>query len=95
MSQFRVLAGVLKGGGSPFLRWRAGGLTWRYWAHPKRGCSSRTDPLPAVVSNSSYVEEMYLAWLDDHKNVHEVTMCSINCILSYTEKGRLNIPFHK
>uniref|UniRef100_A0AAX7SQL7 2-oxoglutarate dehydrogenase-like, mitochondrial n=1 Tax=Astatotilapia calliptera TaxID=8154 RepID=A0AAX7SQL7_ASTCA len=71
MSQFRVLAGVLKGGGSPFLRWRAGGLTWRCWAHPKRGCSSRTDPLPAVVSNSSYVEEMYLAWLDDHKNVHE------------------------
>lgn len=95
MSQFRVLAGVLKGGGSPLLRWRAGGLTWRCWAHPKRGCSSRTDPLPAVVSNSSYVEEMYLAWLDDHKNVHEVTMCSINCILSYTEKGRLNIPFHK
>uniref|UniRef100_A0A3B4G1S6 2-oxoglutarate dehydrogenase complex component E1 n=1 Tax=Pundamilia nyererei TaxID=303518 RepID=A0A3B4G1S6_9CICH len=71
MSQFRVLAGVLKGGGSPFLRCRAGGLTWRCWAHPKRGCSSRTDPLPAVVSNSSYVEEMYLAWLDDHKNVHE------------------------
>uniref|UniRef100_A0A3Q4HUA3 2-oxoglutarate dehydrogenase complex component E1 n=1 Tax=Neolamprologus brichardi TaxID=32507 RepID=A0A3Q4HUA3_NEOBR len=71
MSQFRVLAGVLKGGGSPLLRWRAGGLTWRCWAHPKRGCSSRTDPLPAVVSNSSYVEEMYLTWLDDHKNVHE------------------------
>uniref|UniRef100_A0A669CWB6 2-oxoglutarate dehydrogenase complex component E1 n=1 Tax=Oreochromis niloticus TaxID=8128 RepID=A0A669CWB6_ORENI len=71
MSQFRVLAGVLKGGGSPLLRLRAGGLTWRCWAHPKRGCSSRTDPLPAVVSNSSYVEEMYLAWLDDHKNVHK------------------------
>ncbi|XP_069000726.1 2-oxoglutarate dehydrogenase-like, mitochondrial [Embiotoca jacksoni] len=75
MSQFRAIAGVLKGGcvgGSQLLRGCGGGLP-RRWVDPKRGCSSsRTEPLlPAVVSSSSYVEEMYFAWLEDHKNVHE------------------------
>ncbi|XP_022067953.2 2-oxoglutarate dehydrogenase-like, mitochondrial [Acanthochromis polyacanthus] len=78
MSQFRALAGVLKGGcagGNQLLRGCARGPA-RRWVDPKRGCSSssssRTEPLlPAVASSSSYVEEMYFAWLEDHKNVHE------------------------
>ncbi|KAF3842049.1 hypothetical protein F7725_024000 [Dissostichus mawsoni] len=74
MSQFRALAGVLRGG-------RAGGSQWlracgeapaRRWVDPRRGCSSGAAPvLSAVAGSSSYMEEMYIAWLEDHKNVHE------------------------
>lgn len=78
MSQFRALAGVLRGGrvgGSQWLRGSGGGPT-RRWVDPKRGCSSgaAAPVLSAVTSSSSYVEEMYFAWLEDHKNVHEVTV---------------------
>lgn len=77
MSQFRALAGVLRGGrvgGSRWLRGGGGGggPTTRRWVDPRRGCSSESAPvLSAMASNSSYVEEMYFAWLEDHKNVHE------------------------
>lgn len=76
MSQFRAIVGVLRGGrvgGSQWLRGRGGGPA-RRWVDPKRGCSSGAAvPVPsAVTSSSSYVEEMYFAWLEDHKNVHEV-----------------------
>uniref|UniRef100_A0A671XZV0 2-oxoglutarate dehydrogenase-like, mitochondrial n=1 Tax=Sparus aurata TaxID=8175 RepID=A0A671XZV0_SPAAU len=42
------------------------------WVDPRRGCSSEVATVPSTVaSSSSYVEEMYFAWLEDHKNVHE------------------------
>ncbi|KAL7889948.1 hypothetical protein AOLI_G00022060 [Acnodon oligacanthus] len=63
MSQFRSLAGVLRGSGL----WMLGRNG------PGRGCSSRVtqlSPSPSALS-SSYVEEMYYAWLEDPRNVHE------------------------
>lgn len=74
MSQFRALVGALRGGragGSWWLRGSAGGRSRRY-VDPSRGCSSEAVP-SAVASSSSYVEEMYFAWLEDHKSVHKVT----------------------
>ena len=76
MSQFRVLVGVLRGGGTgpSQLQRGCGGALARLRVVPRRGFTSRTEPLlPAAASSSSYVEEMYFAWLEDHKNVHEVT----------------------
>ncbi|TKS85670.1 2-oxoglutarate dehydrogenase-like, mitochondrial [Collichthys lucidus] len=74
MSHFRALAGVLRGGrvwGCQWLRGCGGGPS-RRWVDPRRGCSSGSESTPsAVTSSSSYVEEMYFAWLEDHKNVHE------------------------
>ncbi|XP_042288705.1 2-oxoglutarate dehydrogenase-like, mitochondrial [Thunnus albacares] len=75
MSQFRALAGVLRGGrvgGSQWLRGCGQGPA-RRWVDPRRGCSSgAAASVPsAVTSSSNYVEEMYFAWLEDHKNVHE------------------------
>ncbi|TNN80945.1 2-oxoglutarate dehydrogenase, mitochondrial [Liparis tanakae] len=70
MSPIRAFAGVLRGGcvgGSQWLRWCGGGPT-RRWVDPRRGCSSRAAP---VANSSSYVEQMYFAWLEDHQNVHE------------------------
>uniref|UniRef100_A0AAQ4PXQ2 oxoglutarate dehydrogenase (succinyl-transferring) n=1 Tax=Gasterosteus aculeatus aculeatus TaxID=481459 RepID=A0AAQ4PXQ2_GASAC len=68
MSQLRALAAVLRGagvGGSQWLPWCGGGGPARRWVEPRRGCSS------AATHGSSYVEQMYLAWLEDHKSVHE------------------------
>uniref|UniRef100_A0A4W6E8S1 2-oxoglutarate dehydrogenase complex component E1 n=1 Tax=Lates calcarifer TaxID=8187 RepID=A0A4W6E8S1_LATCA len=78
MSQFRALAGVLRGGctgGGQWLRGSGGGPA-RRWVDSRRGCSSTSSAgaapvLSAVASSSSYMEEMYFAWLEDHKNVHE------------------------
>uniref|UniRef100_A0A8D0AJB0 2-oxoglutarate dehydrogenase complex component E1 n=1 Tax=Sander lucioperca TaxID=283035 RepID=A0A8D0AJB0_SANLU len=74
MSQFRALAAVLRGGcvgGSQWLRVCGGGPA-RRWVDPGRSCSSGAAPgHSAVAGSSSYVEEMYFAWLEDHKNVHE------------------------
>ncbi|XP_017578721.1 2-oxoglutarate dehydrogenase-like, mitochondrial [Pygocentrus nattereri] len=61
MSQFRSLAGVLRGGGLWMLGRNA----------PGRGCSSRVTQLSPSVLSSSYVEEMYYAWLEDPRSVHE------------------------
>lgn len=75
MSQIRALAAVLRGGcfgGSRWLR-GCGGIQARRWIDPQRSCSSGAAPVPTVTGTSSYVEEMYFAWLEDHKNVHEVT----------------------
>ncbi|XP_054654937.1 2-oxoglutarate dehydrogenase-like, mitochondrial isoform X2 [Dunckerocampus dactyliophorus] len=70
MSQFRALACVLRVGGR--LWWQGcggcGGTLSQCRPHPRRGCSSEATP---VSWSSSYVEEMYFAWLEDHKNVHE------------------------
>ncbi|XP_029376504.1 2-oxoglutarate dehydrogenase-like, mitochondrial isoform X1 [Echeneis naucrates] len=63
MSRFRALAGVLRGG-------CAGGSRWLRGGPARRGCSSGAVP-SAVASSSSYVEEMYFAWLQNPKNVHE------------------------
>uniref|UniRef100_A0A671Y362 2-oxoglutarate dehydrogenase complex component E1 n=1 Tax=Sparus aurata TaxID=8175 RepID=A0A671Y362_SPAAU len=79
MSQFRALAGVLKGGRVGGRQWLrgcvgggGGGGPTRRWVDPRRGCSSEVATVPSTVaSSSSYVEEMYFAWLEDHKNVHE------------------------
>ncbi|XP_041646191.1 2-oxoglutarate dehydrogenase-like, mitochondrial isoform X2 [Cheilinus undulatus] len=74
MSQFRALAGVLRTGraSGQWLRGGGGSPAKRSWVDPRRGCSSGAAPvLSAVASSSSYVEEMYYAWLEDHKNVHE------------------------
>eukprot|EP00066_Takifugu_rubripes_P002275 XP_003964098.1 PREDICTED: 2-oxoglutarate dehydrogenase-like, mitochondrial isoform X1 [Takifugu rubripes] len=73
MSQFRVLAGVLRGGrvgGSRWLRGCGAGLA--RGCVDSRSCSSGAAPGPsALTSNSGYVEEMYFAWLEDHKSVHK------------------------
>uniref|UniRef100_A0AAR2LWP0 2-oxoglutarate dehydrogenase-like, mitochondrial n=1 Tax=Pygocentrus nattereri TaxID=42514 RepID=A0AAR2LWP0_PYGNA len=37
----------------------------------RRGCSSRVTQLSPSVLSSSYVEEMYYAWLEDPRSVHE------------------------
>ncbi|CAM9284115.1 unnamed protein product, partial [Lampetra planeri] len=74
MSQFRALAGVLRGGcfgGTQWLRGCGGKPARRRWFDPQRSCSSGAAPDQTVSSSSSYVEEMYFAWLEDHKNVHE------------------------
>lgn len=74
MSQFRVLAGVLRGGrvgGSRWLRGCGAGLA--RGCVDSRSCSSEATTGPsALTSNSGYVEEMYFAWLEDHKSVHKV-----------------------
>ncbi|XP_072534173.1 2-oxoglutarate dehydrogenase-like, mitochondrial [Salminus brasiliensis] len=68
MSQFRSLAGVLRGSGLWMLSRNRPG---RQAFNPCRGCSSgAAQPLPSALS-SSYVEEMYYAWLEDPKNVHK------------------------
>lgn len=76
MSRFRALAGVLRGGrvgGGQWLRGCVGGPAGRY-VKASRACSSGAVPVPAAVaSSSSYVEEMYFAWLEDHNSVHKVT----------------------
>lgn len=76
MSRFRALAGVLRGGrlgGSQWLRVCGGGPA-RRCVEASRFCSSGAAPVPAAVaSSSSYVEEMYFAWLEDHNSVHKVT----------------------
>ncbi|KAL7877815.1 hypothetical protein SRHO_G00044580 [Serrasalmus rhombeus] len=61
MSQFRSLAGVLRGSGLWMLGRNA----------PGRGCSSRVTQLSPSALSSSYVEEMYYAWLEDPRSVHE------------------------
>ncbi|XP_028845826.1 2-oxoglutarate dehydrogenase-like, mitochondrial isoform X2 [Denticeps clupeoides] len=66
MSQFRALAGVFRGG-SLFLTGHARGKVLGPW----RACSSAVTEPSLAVHNSSYVEEMYYAWLEDRKNVHE------------------------
>ncbi|KAM7385552.1 hypothetical protein PAMP_001633 [Pampus punctatissimus] len=75
MSQFRALTGVLRAGRVGGSRWLRGceGVPAKRCVDPKRGCSSgaAAPVLSAVTSSSSYVEEMYFAWLEDHKNVHE------------------------
>lgn len=75
MSQFRAFAGVLRGGHVGGSRWLRGlGGPARRYVDPRRGCSSGAAPVPsAVASSSSYVEQMYYAWLEDHKSVHKVT----------------------
>lgn len=77
MSQFRVFTRVLRGGcigGSHCLRGCGRGLA-RRWVDPKRGCSDGAAPvLSAATDSSSYVEEMYFAWLEDNRNVDEVTV---------------------
>jgi len=41
---------------------------------PSRRLNSPVAAEPFLNGTSSnYVEEMYFAWLEDHKNVHEVT----------------------
>lgn len=80
MSQLRLLAGVLRGRctlGSLWLRGNGSGSTRRCLDSYRRMSSSGSTPVsPAIISSSSYVEEMYYAWLDDHKNVHKVTAFS-------------------
>ncbi|KAG7462444.1 hypothetical protein MATL_G00184860 [Megalops atlanticus] len=73
MSQLRAfagVAGVLRGHRLSWLKGRQPALGWGL-LDPHRGCSSRA-PEPALGDgSSSYVKEMYYAWLEDHKNVHE------------------------
>lgn len=74
MSQFRVLVGVLRGGRVGGSRWLRGcGAGPARGCVDRRSCSSEAAPGPsALTSNSGYVEEMYFAWLEDHKSVHKV-----------------------
>jgi len=39
---------------------------------PRRNCSSGAPEPSLAACSSSYVVEMYYAWLEDHKNVHKV-----------------------
>lgn len=76
MSRFRALAGVLRGGRVGGGQWLRGcvGVPARRYVEAGRACSSGPVPVPAAVaSSSSYVEEMYFAWLEDHNSVHKVT----------------------
>lgn len=81
MSQLRALAGALRGGCAGGSQWLlgCGGGPARRWLDPRRGCSTGASPIvpPVASSSSSYVEEMYFAWLEDHNNVHEVTICNM------------------
>lgn len=43
---------------------------------PRRNCSSGAAEPSLAACSSSYVVEMYYAWLEDHKNVHEVQWTS-------------------
>lgn len=74
MSQFRVFAGVLRGGRVGGCQWlRACGAGPARGAVGRRSCSSGTVTGPsALTSNPSYVEEMYFSWLEDHESVHKV-----------------------
>lgn len=74
MSQFRVLAGVMRGGRVGGSRWLRGCGAGRARGRVDiRSCSSGAVPGPsALTSNPGYVEEMYFAWLEDHKSVHKV-----------------------
>lgn len=70
MSQFRVFAGVLRGGRFRGSQWqRACGAGPARGVVDTRSCSSGASML---TSNPSYVEEMYFSWLEDHKSVHKV-----------------------
>ncbi|KAG9341028.1 hypothetical protein JZ751_019782, partial [Albula glossodonta] len=69
MSQFRALAGVLRGPGLWWLRGQAVGARTGIAEH-RRGCSSGTAEPSLAGCSSSYVEEMYYAWLENPKNVH-------------------------
>ncbi|KAL2083570.1 hypothetical protein ACEWY4_021343 [Coilia grayii] len=68
MSRFRAVAGALRGGRF-WLRGQAG--VGGRCSLPSRGCSSRAVEPTLAACSSSYVEEMYYAWLEDHNNVHE------------------------
>ncbi|XP_077585510.1 2-oxoglutarate dehydrogenase-like, mitochondrial isoform X1 [Stigmatopora nigra] len=71
MKQFRALAGLLRSS-LGFPRWRPVTATPApRRPHPSRPCSSDASPTQANTSSSSYMEDMYFAWLDDHNNVHE------------------------
>lgn len=73
MSQFRAFAGVLKGGcfgGSQWLRGCGGSHARRCVSH-RRSFSSGAALLNSGLP-SSYAEEMYIAWLEDHESVHKV-----------------------
>lgn len=74
MSQFRVFAGVLRGGRVRGSQWlRACGAGPARGVVDTRSCSSGAVTGPSTLtSNPSYVEEMYFSWLEDHKSVHKV-----------------------
>ncbi|XP_058652004.1 2-oxoglutarate dehydrogenase-like, mitochondrial isoform X3 [Onychostoma macrolepis] len=68
MSQLRSLAGALRSS-SQWMRGHVG--TGRRIFDPRRNCSSGAAEPSLAACSSSYVVEMYYAWLEDHKNVHE------------------------
>uniref|UniRef100_A0A9J8CLN0 2-oxoglutarate dehydrogenase-like, mitochondrial n=1 Tax=Cyprinus carpio carpio TaxID=630221 RepID=A0A9J8CLN0_CYPCA len=68
MSQLRSLAGALRSS-SQWMRGQVG--SGRRVFDPRRNCSSGAAEPSLAACSSSYVVEMYYAWLEDHKNVHE------------------------
>uniref|UniRef100_A0A672QXK6 oxoglutarate dehydrogenase (succinyl-transferring) n=1 Tax=Sinocyclocheilus grahami TaxID=75366 RepID=A0A672QXK6_SINGR len=66
MSQLRSLAGALRSSS----QWMRGHVGRRVF-DPRRNCSSGAAEPSLAACSSSYVVEMYYAWLEDHKNVHE------------------------
>lgn len=69
MSQLRSLAGALRSRS----QWMMGYVgTGKRVFDPRRNCSSGAPEPSLAACSSSYVIEMYFAWLEDHKNVHEV-----------------------
>lgn len=84
MSQFRPLAGALRSS-SQWMRGHVG--TGRRVFDPRRNCSSGAAEPSLAACGSSYVVEMYYAWLEDHKNVHEVQWTSTKGIEA------LDVPF--
>uniref|UniRef100_A0A672QXS7 oxoglutarate dehydrogenase (succinyl-transferring) n=1 Tax=Sinocyclocheilus grahami TaxID=75366 RepID=A0A672QXS7_SINGR len=76
MSQLRSLAGALRSSS----QWMRGHVGRRVF-DPRRNCSSGAAEPSLAACSSSYVVEMYYAWLEDHKNVHEVIfmMILIHC----------------
>ncbi|XP_066534604.1 2-oxoglutarate dehydrogenase-like, mitochondrial [Hoplias malabaricus] len=68
MSHFRPLAVALRGSGLWMLGRNGPG---RQVFNPHRGCSSGAAQTSPSTLSSTYVEQMYYAWLEDPKNVHE------------------------
>ncbi|KAM9804407.1 2-oxoglutarate dehydrogenase-like, mitochondrial [Neosynchiropus ocellatus] len=71
MSQFRIMS-LLRGGWVERNKWKQiCKAQSKVMLNLRRRWTSGANPVPTVTSSPSYMEEMYLSWLKDHKNVHE------------------------
>uniref|UniRef100_A0A8C2AMZ1 oxoglutarate dehydrogenase (succinyl-transferring) n=1 Tax=Cyprinus carpio TaxID=7962 RepID=A0A8C2AMZ1_CYPCA len=91
MSQLRSLAGALRSS-SQWMRGQVG--SGRRVFDPRRNCSSGAAEPSLAACSSSYVVEMYYAWLEDHKNVHEGPTAWKNLIwINHFKKSYTDLRF--